>query len=287
MKRFGITNPIYTSRVRKVIEENYRVRTLEIDHDMLSAMPGQFLMVWVPGAGERPMSIGNNLPLTISVAGVGRVSSEICRLKEGDVISYRGPFGKGFTLPHPASGTQYPERETNSPKPEAGGRRRILCVGGGYGVVPMYFLSKEAKGQGIESVAVIGGRSEKDIVWEKQLFTVCKEVFITTDDGSRGKKGNVMAEVQWLVEGKHVDCVYACGPERMMEAVAKLCKQHGIPCQLSVERYMKCGMGVCGSCAIDGRFACVDGPVMSGEEALSLAEFGSSHRDAAGLSHKL
>jgi dihydroorotate dehydrogenase electron transfer subunit len=151
----------------------------------------------------------------------------------------------------------------------------------------MYFLSKEAKGQGIESVAVIGGRSEKDIIWEKQLFAVCKEVFITTDDGSRGKKGNVMAEVTWLVEGKHVDCVYACGPERMMEAVAKLCKQHSIPCQISVERYMKCGVGVCGSCAIDGKFACVDGPVISGEEALALAEFGKSHRDASGLSQKL
>ncbi|MEW6722372.1 MAG: dihydroorotate dehydrogenase electron transfer subunit [Candidatus Micrarchaeota archaeon] len=266
MKRFGTINPIFTSRVKKVIAENYRVKTIEVGRDMEKALPGQFLMVWVPGAGERPMSIGNGSPLTISVADVGKVSSEICRLKEGDLISYRGPFGKPFMIPE--------------------GAKRILCVGGGYGVVPMYFLSKVAKENGIESLAVIGGRSERDIIWEKQLFLVCKEVFITTDDGSRGKKGTVMVEAQWLIESRKVDCVYACGPEKMMEALAKLCRQHSVPCQVSVERYMKCGMGVCGSCDISGKFACIDGPVMSGEEALSLPDFGKAHRDAAGVLHR-
>jgi dihydroorotate dehydrogenase electron transfer subunit len=150
----------------------------------------------------------------------------------------------------------------------------------------MYFLSKIARENKIESLAVVGGRSEKDIIWEKPLVTVCKEVFITTDDGSRGKKGNVMTEVQWLVESRKVDAVYACGPERMMEAVAKVCRDHKVPCQVSIERYMKCGVGVCGSCDINGKFACVDGPAMSGEEALSLADFGKAHRDASGILHK-
>ncbi len=267
MRKFETINPVYTSKVRKAIEENYRVRTLEIDHSLEKALPGQFLMVWVPGVGERPMSIGNDSPLTISVAKVGKVSEAICRLHEGDQISFRGPFGKPFYVPE--------------------GAKRILCVGGGYGVVPMYFLSKVARGSGIEPLAVVGGRTEKDIIWEKPLYSVCKEVFITTDDGSRGKKGNVMVEAGWLIEGKKIDAVYACGPERMMEAVAKLCREHGLPCQVSVERYMKCGVGVCGSCAVDGRFACVDGPVISGSEALSLAEFGKSHRDASGRPQKI
>ena len=266
MRKFETINPIYTSVVRKVIAENYRVRTIEIDHAMDKALPGQFVMVWMPGAGERPMSIGNGSPLTISVADVGKVSSEICKLKEGDRISFRGPFGKPFMIPEKA--------------------KRILCIGGGYGVVPMYFLSKVARENSIDSLAIIGGRSEKDIIWEKPLFAVCKEVFITTDDGSRGKKGNVMVEAQWLIEGKKIDAVYACGPERMMEAVAKICREHGIPCQVSVERYMKCGVGVCGSCDINGRFACIDGPVMSGAEALSLPDFGKAHRDAAGVLHR-
>ncbi len=267
MKRFVTTNPVYTSKVRKKIEENYRVRTIEIDHAMDKALPGQFLMVWVPGVGERPMSIGNGSPLTISVASVGKVSEEICKLKEGDNISFRGPFGNPFFIPE--------------------GAKRILCVGGGYGVVPMYFLSRVAKESGLESLVVIGGRSDKDIIWEKPLYSVCKEVFITTDDGSRGKKGNVMVEVSWLVEGKKIDAVYACGPERMMEAVARLCREHGIPCQVSVERYMKCGVGVCGSCDVGGKFACVDGPVFSGEEALALSDFGKAHRDASGRLQRL
>lgn len=255
-------NPVQTTTVRKVIEENYRVKTIELDCDMPGALPGQFLMVWVPGAGEKPMSIGNSAPLTISVASVGKFSGALHKLREGDMISFRGPFGKPFGIPE--------------------GAERILVIGGGYGVVPMYFLAKAARENGIEPLAIVGARTAKDIVWERQLFAVCKEVFVTTDDGTRGKKGSVMAEAQWLIEGKRIDAVYACGPERMMEAVAKMCLLHGISCQVSLERYMKCGVGVCGSCAIDGKLCCRDGPVFDAKEALSFREFGKPPRDASG-----
>jgi len=259
MNRYELLNPVYTKKVKKVIKENYRVKTIEIDH-YIDALPGQFLMVWVPGVGERPMSIGNSAPLTISVANVGKVSSKICGLKEGDDISYRGPFGKPFLLPKTV--------------------RKVLCVGGGYGVVPMYFLAKTAKENRIEAYAVVGAKTAKDIIWEKQLFMVCKEVFVTTDDGSRGKKGTVMAEAEELI-GK-MDYVCCCGPEKMMEAVAKLCREKKVPCLVSIERYMKCGVGICGSCDINGKLCCLDGPVFSGEDALSLSEFGKCSRDATG-----
>jgi dihydroorotate dehydrogenase electron transfer subunit len=262
MRKPGVANPVRTAKVRKIIDENYRVRTIEADCDMPQALPGQFLMVWVPGSGEKPMSIGNSNPLTISVANVGKVSGELHKLKSGDLLSFRGPYGKPFSIPEKA--------------------KRILVIGGGYGVVPMYFLAKVARENGIEALAVIGARTARDIVWEKQLFTVCREVFVTTDDGTRGMKGNVMIEAARLIEGKKIDAAYACGPERMMEAVAKLCKEHKVPCEVSVERYMKCGVGVCGSCAIDGKLCCVDGPVFSADEALSFPEFGKSHRDASG-----
>ena len=262
MNRFEILNQVRTRPVKKVIEENYRVKSIEIDHEMRNALPGQFLMVWVPGVGERPMSIGNNRPLTISVANVGEVSAKICGLKEGDLISYRGPFGKPFDLPEKA--------------------KKILVVGGGYGIVPLYFLAKMARESDLEPYAVVGGKNEKDIIFEKQLFAVCKEAFVTTDDGSKGKKGTVMVDAKWLVEGKKFGCVYACGPEKMMKAVAEMCKEHDVPCQVSLERYMKCGVGVCGSCAINGRLTCLEGPVFNGEDALALAEFGKKRRDAAG-----
>jgi dihydroorotate dehydrogenase electron transfer subunit len=267
MNRFEILNRMDTNKVKKVEEENYRVKTIEIDHDMSDALPGQFLMVWMPGVGERPIGIGNRTPLTISIADVGKVSSAICSLNEGDEISYRGPLGKSFSLPEKS--------------------KKILVVGGGYGIVPLYFLCKATREEGMDPYAVIGGKEGKDIIYEKQLFAVCKEAFITTDDGSRGKKGTVMEEAKWLIESKEFGCVYACGPERMMEAVAKLCKEHDVPCQVSLERYMKCGTGVCGSCAINGRLTCLEGPVFNAEDVLKLSEFGKTKRDASGRKENL
>lgn len=261
MNRFELLNQIYTKKVRKVIDENYRIRTIEMDTDM-DALPGQFIMVWIPGVGEKPMSIGNNRPLTISVADVGKVSSALHKLKEGDLVSFRGPFGNPFAYPKEG--------------------KRILAIGGGYGIVPLYFLCRMAKEDGYEPHAVVGGREGKDIIFEKQLFAVCEEAFITTDDGSRGRAGTVMAEARWLIESKRFGCVYACGPEPMMKAVAELCKEHGVPCQVSLERYMKCGVGVCGSCGIDGKLCCLDGPVFDGAEALGLSDFGKRRRDASG-----
>ncbi len=258
---FTIKNPVKTVQVKKTSEENYRVKTLELD-TKLNAQPGQFIMIWMPGAGERPISIGDDEPLTISVANVGKVSGAICGLTSKDKVSYRGPFGKPFII------------EKNA--------RRILLVGGGYGVVPLHFLAKTAKKAGVKAVAVIGARNERDIIYDKRLGEWCEKVLVTTDDGSCGKKGNVMAEVEPLLAGGGVSCVYACGPERMMMAVAQACKAKKVPCQVSLERYMKCGVGVCGSCDLGGKTCCRDGPVFSGEEALALPDFGKTKRDATG-----
>jgi dihydroorotate dehydrogenase electron transfer subunit len=161
-----------------------------------------------------------------------------------------------------------------------------LVVGGGYGVVPMYFLAKTAHDGGLEVTAVVGGKTENDIIYEKQLMTVCKNVHITTDDGSKGKKGNVMVELNELLK-KDFDCVYTCGPEKMMYAIAQACRQQKIPCQVSLERYMKCGTGVCGSCAIGGKLVCKNGPVFTAEEALALPDFGKVNRDTTGQAHNI
>ncbi|MFH2023710.1 MAG: hypothetical protein ABIJ10_05355 [Candidatus Micrarchaeota archaeon] len=309
MDDFEITNPMYTNRIKKILEENYRIKSIEIEHDMIEAEPGQFLMVWIPGLGERPMSIANNRPLTISVANVGTVSGELHKLKQGEQISYRGPLGRPFDL-----GLQYKtelkckttqcvstenskfenkcdcccgideasKQESGHPKLGTGNPKHILTIGGGYGVVPMYFLCKTAREHGIDAYAIIGGRCEKDVVYEKHLFVVCKEVFVTTDDGSRGKKGTVMTEFEWLIKEKKFDCVYTCGPEKMMKAIAEKCVALKIPCQVSLERHMKCGTGVCGSCAINGMLTCKDGPVFDAEQVLKFSEFGKVSRDGCG-----
>jgi len=270
---FSPNIPIQTARVSKVIAESDNVKTIELNAGLL-ANPGQFLMVWVPGAGERPMSIANNDPLTVSVANVGKVSAELHKLKPSDLFSFRGPLGNGFRVQD--------------------GWKRVLVVGGGYGIVPLYFLSRMASGNRIKVVGVVGARTAKDIIYEDKLFAVSEETFVTTDDGSKGRKGTVMEEVCWILDAdnpKHKtgnpkrlvpDAVFTCGPERMMLAVARECLKHEIPCQVSMERYMKCGLGVCGSCDLDGKTICRDGPVFDGLEVLGFESFGKSKRDASG-----
>jgi dihydroorotate dehydrogenase electron transfer subunit len=257
--------PMQSARIVKIIDESRLVRTFELNCRLLDAKPGQFLMVWEPGCGERPISIANFDPLSITVANVGPVSSELHKKKEGELISFRGPLGNGFL-------------ESDAEKRIG----RILLVGGGYGAAPLYFLAKRATNVGIAVNTIIGARTDKDIIYEKKLYAKSAELFITTDDGSRGKKGNVMEELRWLLDDRKFDMVYACGPERMMVAIAEFCKEKKVPCQLSLERYMKCGLGVCGSCDLGGKTVCRDGPVFSGNEALNLEGFGKTKRDASG-----
>jgi len=262
-KIFSPKIPMQTARIGRIIQESEKVRTFELNTRLLCE-PGQFLMVWIPGVGERPMSIGNNDPLTISVANVGKVSSELHKLAPGDLLSFRGPLGKGFRVQE--------------------SWERILVVGGGYGVVPLLFLARMATSNNVQTLAVIGARTKEDIIYEGKMYAVTAETFITTDDGTAGVKGNVMVEVQRLLEtGNRVpDAVFCCGPERMMLAVARKCMEHEIPCQVSLERYMKCGLGVCGSCDLSGKSVCRDGPVFDGLEVLGLEEFGQYKRDASG-----
>lgn len=255
--------PMQAARIIKVIDESEKVKTFELDCALLDAKPGQFIMVWMPGLGERPISIANEEPLSLAVANVGKVSGGMHKLKKGDVLSFRGPLGNGFTEPRGREG-------------------RILLVGGGYGVAPLYFLAKRASDAGVAVCSVIGARTAKDIIFEKKLYAVSGEVFVTTDDGSRGKKGNVMEEARALLDRKKFDMVYACGPERMMVALAEYCRKKEAPCQLSLERLMKCGLGVCGSCDLGGKTVCRDGPVFSGNEALNFSEFGKKKRDSSG-----
>ncbi len=251
-----------TAIISKVTDENYRIKTFELGLD-IKARPGQFILVWFPGVGERPMSLGNGKPVSITVANVGKCSAELHKQAVGDPVSFRGPLGTPFTLPKKANAA------------------RILLVGGGYGVVPLAYLARVAEKENIECVAVIGARKKEDLIYTKRFGNA--RVLVTTDDGSEGIKGNALDGVKKLYdEGERFDAVYSCGPEKMMYYLAVWCKEKNITCQVSVERYMKCGINICGACAVDGKMACTDGPVMSGEKALRLKEFGKSHLDASG-----
>jgi dihydroorotate dehydrogenase electron transfer subunit len=231
------------ARVVEVVAENPRIRTLVLDRH-LEAEPGQFVMAWLPEVDERPISLARARPLTLTVANVGPFSAAVHGLAAGDGLWIRGPLGRPFTLPEP--GAQ---------------RARLLLVAGGYGVAPMHFLAERALAQGWHVEAVIGARTAEEVIFQARFAALGVEVHVTTDDGSLGRRGLVTDAVQELLEGGAYRALYACGPEAMLEALDLLSTTCKLPTQLSYEGVMRCGFGVCGTCARGGWLVCRDGPV--------------------------
>ena len=219
--------------------ENARTKTFVFDAAW-QAEPGQFLMAWLPRFDEKPFSLVDDDPVTITVAAVGPFTTLLHRLGPGDRVWLRGPFGQGF-------------------RGEGG---RWLGVGGGYGVAPLSFLARRARAQGRAMTVVIGARTAADVLFADRLRTEGAEVRVTTEDGSRGTRGLVTTEVEPLLASGQYDGLYACGPHGMLTALEDLARRYAIPAQLSWEAYMRCGLGLCGSCEHDGRLLCRDGPVI-------------------------
>jgi len=226
--------------IREVIQENDHTKTFVFDQTW-TAEPGQFLMAWLPRFDEKPFSLVDADPVTLSVAAVGPFTTTLHRLGPGDRGWLRGPFGHGF-------------KATAGP---------VLAVGGGYGVAPISFLTRRVKAGGGEVTAVVGARGWSDLLFTERLANEGADVRITTEDGSVGRQGLVTAEVEpLLASGRYTDLV-GCGPHGMLAALEVLARQYQIPAQLSWEAYMRCGIGLCGSCEHDGKVLCLDGPVLS------------------------
>ncbi|MBS3069239.1 dihydroorotate dehydrogenase electron transfer subunit [Candidatus Micrarchaeota archaeon] len=237
-----------------VDEENPQTKTIYVGCEDMPK-PGQFYMVWLPGVEQKPFSVAGVAPLRFSVCAVGPFSSKFASMKKGGKVWLCGPYGNSFSLHG----------------------KKIVAIGGGYGAGPMRYLSLLAKKQGVEPVLIIGARSKDRLMkGENGMRTV-----FATDDGSQGIKGNAVDALKGVLKEGKVDVVYACGPEKMMGAVGKLCIEKGIKCQLLLERYMKCGFGMCGQCSIGEKLVCFDGPVF-GAEIVEDVEFGKFHRDCAG-----
>jgi len=236
------------ARIVDLADESATVRTLVLDRS-LEAEPGQFVMVWLPGADEKPFSLVRADPVMLAIARVGPFTTQICALRVGDPLWLRGPLGHGFVLP-----------------PRAADYRQgsILLIAGGYGVAPLHFLAEWALAEGWHVSAVIGARTAADLVFQRRLAALGTEVHVSTDDGSLGERGLATEAAERLIvaRGAHsFEMLYACGPEAMLAAVERLAQAHHMPTQLSYERYMRCGFGVCGSCAREGWLVCSDGPV--------------------------
>lgn len=235
--------------------------------------PGQFVMLWLPGVDEIPMSVAldDGTKLQVTFFAVGDMTKKLAELKKGDLVGLRGPFGTHYTWEK---------------------KQKLALVAGGYGVAPMYFAAKEAAKDGCSMEVFIGARSKEHLLYEKEFAKLPKTTLhIATDDGSQGFKGhNVgLLEQELRAKSQKPHAIFACGPERMLVAVCDLAFRTKIPAQLSLERYMKCGYGLCGNCVADplGIRLCTDGPVVSGDLARKIAEFGEYHRDHLGKKHPL
>lgn len=226
------------ARIVQIETENYRTKTFALDLE-LDARPGQFVMVWLPGVNERPLSLLSARPVAFTVARIGEFTTALHTLHAGDRLWVRGPYGNGFTVRG----------------------RRILCLGGGYGVAPMAYVAREALAQGCEVVAVTGARTADDLLFVDRFAALGCRVIAVTDDGSAGRRGLVTDGAALALAEGPIDEVYACGPGPMLEAVARFCAARGLPSQLSWENKMRCAMGICGTCERDGWLVCRDGPV--------------------------
>ncbi len=228
-----------SARLLEVRSENYRTKTFVLDA-ALGAQPGQFAMLWLPGLDEKPFSLLDSDPLAFTIAAVGPFTRALHTLAAGDKVWFRGPFGTGFT---------------------ARGRDHVL-VGGGYGAAPLLLLAREMLALGDRVRVVLGARTAADLLLVDATRHASAEVHVTTDDGSAGTRGRVTDVVGPMFVADRPDRLYACGPHPMLHALEALCLEHRVPAQLSWEAYMRCAIGICGSCEHDGRLLCADGPVL-------------------------
>ena len=219
------------------------------NHDLArGALPGQFLHIKCGEARilRRPISICNikddNIRFVFEVKGEGtRWLSKRCTGEELDIL---GPLGNGFTMPE----------------------GKLIVVGGGVGTPPMLFAAESAKNG---AVAILGFRSTDRVILTDEFKKTCDKVYLTTDDGSAGIHGAVTMPLENLLKSGEYCAVMSCGQILMQRAVAELCAKYKVPCQVSLEERMGCGVGAClvCACAILGENgkemsrACVDGPV--------------------------
>ncbi len=224
-------------------------------------LPGQFVMLWLPGVDEKPFSVSNlqGDRMEITIRAVGPYTQQLFQCQPGQFLGVRGPFGNGFK---PVDHT--------------------LVVGGGCGVAPVRYLALHLADQGLKHRMVVGARSIQDLMFADYYKQTPQDV--ATDDGSFGHHGYVTDLVRPLLFSGQFKCLAASGPEPLLLALRQLALEAKVPVQLSFERYMKCGIGICGQCCMDGSGIrlCVEGPVLDEAQLAGITELGLPHRDATG-----
>jgi dihydroorotate dehydrogenase electron transfer subunit len=247
--------------VRDAVVETPSTVTLRFPYAP-AAEPGQFVMVWVPGDDELPMSLsyteGEDKGVTIKA--MGDTSRRILGIGVGSRLGIRGPYGNRFDLR----------------------AKQVLVVGGGSGTAVLAPAAEKAAGLGARVVVALGATTARELLFADRLRAAGLRVEVATDDGSEGRRGFVTGLAGDLLAAEPFDALWTCGPEIMMVKLAPLAAARGVPMFCSVERHMKCSLGMCDACALGPYHVCVDGPVFPVEKLLATEDFGKFHRDPSG-----
>ena len=247
------------------IGSGYFKMGLEAPSIAKSAKAGQFAQVRCSDTLEpflrRPFSIHrlktqNAIEILYEVIGKG--TELLARKKKGDFLKVLGPLGNGFTLPR-AKGDK---------------RQTAILITGGIGVAPLVFLAEVLAKKKIKMTVLIGAKTKKTLLCEKDFKNLGAKVHIATDDGSKGYKGFVSGLFQKILQANR-STIYTCGPQPMLKSIADICAKNKIKCYASLEEEMACGIGACLGCAvrvkgkgIACKFVCKDGPIFDANEII-------------------
>ena len=248
---------------KKLSVSYYRIG-LNCSRNFFSARPGQFVMLRLTDRTSpllsRPFSVHRIIKgekgIEILYRVVGEFTGRLSEVKDGEWVDITGPLGNGFSLPENIG--------------------RIFIVAGGIGVAPMLFLSThilENKMAGSSDIKVfLGARSKEDLLCRDDFLNLGLDVMITTDDGSEGETCLITIPVEVALKEKRPEVICACGPSGMLKCLAGIAETYEVPCQISTESVMACGIGACLGCAIEGKdeggylHVCMDGPVFDSRE---------------------
>ncbi len=214
--------------------------------------PGQFIMLWEPGVGEVPMSLSvTGDPKAVTIKEYGPTSSSLKHQREGEFLFFRGAYGNTFSIRN----------------------GKILLVGGGTGMASLRPLIREG------AYGIVSARNERELLFANRFEH--DHVFLVTDDGSAGLQGNPVDQLAGM-DLSPFEMIYVCGPEKMLRVVADHLATRNVNAEFSLERIMKCGIGICDSCSIDGLQLCRDGPVFNLTDVLNMTEFGRTKLNESG-----
>ncbi len=236
---------------RSELASNIDLLEIEAADVARKAKPGQFVILNLHEKGERiPLTLSGideeKRTVTLVFCEVGKTSKQLGQMVEGDFIPHlAGPLGNPSEIKHFG---------------------RVLCVGGGVMIAPLYFQASALKKAGNKVVAVIGARNKDLLIYEREFEKLCDEIYVATDDGSKGFQG--LDFLKELLKGSKIDRVVAMGPTIMMKTLSEITKPFGVKTIVALMPVMVDGMGMCGACRVtvggDTKFGCLDGPEFDG-----------------------